>query len=78
MENILQARGLTLGEFLATYDRSILNDDERELLLDEFDEAFEDEPIDEDEPEQMTNGADHDITDETEGAETDADERAST
>jgi hypothetical protein len=59
MENILQARGLTLGEFLATYDRSIMDDDERELLLGEFDEAFEDEPIDEDEPEQMTNGHDH-------------------
>ena len=75
MENILQARGLTLGEFLATYDRSILNDDERELLLGEFDEAFEDEPIDEGEPEQMANGLDHETD---EGADENADERAST
>jgi hypothetical protein len=77
MENILQARGLTLGEFLATYDRSILSDDERELLLGEFDEAFDDEP-ELDDAEQMTNGADQDTTDEEEGAETDADERSST
>ena len=74
MDNILQSRGLTPGEFLATYDRSILDDDERELLLGEFDEAFADEPVDEDEPEQMANGHDH----ETEGDNENADERAST
>jgi hypothetical protein len=72
MDNILQARGLTLGEFLATYDRSILSDDERELLLGEFDEAFEDEP-ELDDAEQMTNGADQDTTDEEEGAEDEGD-----
>lgn len=76
MENILASRGLTLGEFLATYDASILDEDERELLLGEFDEAF-DEPIDEDEPEQMANGHDHDHeTDE--GDDENADERART
>ena len=69
MENILQSRGLTLGEFLATYNRSIQSDDERELLLGEFDEAF-DEPVDEDEPENMANGFDHDEP--TEGGEDDA------
>ena len=74
MENILQSRGLTLGEFLATYNRSIQSDDERELLLGEFDEAFE--PVDEDEPENMANGFDHDEP--TEGADDNADERAST
>jgi len=57
MDNILHTRGLTLGEFTATYDKYIQNDDERELLLGEYDEAFEDEPIDEDE---MANGFDHD------------------
>jgi hypothetical protein len=76
MENILQARGLTLGEFLATYDRSILSDDERELLLGEFDEAFEDEPK-LDDAEQMTNGADQDTTDEEEGAEDEGDRTVS-
>ena len=66
MENILQTKGLSLGEFLATYDASILDDDERELLLGEFDEAFDDEPVDEADPAQMANGHDH-TTDE--GAE---------
>jgi hypothetical protein len=64
MENILASRDLTLGQFLATYDTSILDDDERELLLGEFDEAFEDEPVDEADPAQMANGLDHETDDE--------------
>jgi hypothetical protein len=72
MENILQTRGLTLGEFTATYDKYIQSDDERELLLGEYDEAFEDEPIDEDAPENMANGFDHDEPSD-EGVEDDED-----
>jgi hypothetical protein len=75
MENILKSRGLTPGEFLATYDRSILDDDERELLLGEFDEAFEDEPVDENDPEHMTNGHDHE-TDEGDDENADLSPRA--
>jgi len=66
MDNILHTRGLTLGEFTATYDKYIQNDDERELLLGEYDEAFEDEmepePEFEDQPDQLANGEDHDDT----------------
>ena len=66
MDNILQSRGLTPGEFVASYAKYIESDDERELLLGEVDEAFEDEmepePEFEDEPDQLVNGEDHDDT----------------